>query len=401
MAADVETSIILGGGYAGLAAWEAARRRSRGKWPILLVDRHPVHVLRTELYEVGRIAARQGAVSPWALPLRSVLGSAEDALVTGEIEAIDLESRTVRVAGGSIRFRELAICLGSVPSYYGVAGAREHTFNVYRLTEAQRLAEAIRLLESTSVARGAAPKIVVVGGGSTGTEVAAEIATSDWSRIVGHRCLPPQVTLIAGALPFLAGLPGGLVRHARALLLKARVNLDEGRNSTRVDPDGLELQGGTVVPFDLCVWAAGNEAPPLVRDLPVPHGRGGRVRVDEHLEIPGFPGVFAVGDVAEYTDATTHAVVPATAQAALAEAPVAGENLVARRLGRPLREFRYREKGVIVALGIRAGAGSVRGLTIWGRPAALVKSASEELHRAEVGRPRATRRRSLTHARLK
>ncbi|MHB1434833.1 MAG: hypothetical protein ACYCPN_03470 [Thermoplasmata archaeon] len=101
------------------------------------------------------------------------------------------------------------------------------------------------------------------------------------------------------------------------------------------------------------VWCAGLEAPPIVAGLPVPHGRGGRLRVEPTLELPGHPGVFAAGDILEIQDPTTGLPVPATAQAALAEARVAGASLSARRRGRPLRPFRYRERGVILAFGDR------------------------------------------------
>jgi NADH dehydrogenase len=376
-------AVVLGAGYAGLSVWHQAHRRARGRWPVLLVDRHPLHVVRTELYHVGRLAeARGGTRSRLALPLPDLLEGAPEALRTGEVSAIDLDARTVRLAdGGSIDFGELAICLGSVPHYYGVPGAEEHTLSVYRLSHAERLAERLREIERARAGTARPPRVVVVGGGSTGTEVAAEIATTRWDRIVGRDCPPPEVLLVVGRLPFLDGLPAGLVRHARELLLRAGVRLHEGRNVTRVAPGTLTVETGETLPFDVAVWSAGVRAPDLVRSLPVPHGRSGRLLVEPTLELPGRPGVFAVGDVAELIDPTTHAAAPATAQAALAEAPVAGANLVARRTGRPLRTFRYRERGVIVELGVGKASASLGGLSVWGRPAALLKSLVEEGHR--------------------
>ncbi|HEY6238487.1 MAG TPA: hypothetical protein VIZ68_04805, partial [Thermoplasmata archaeon] len=99
---------------------------------------------------------------------------------------------------------------------------------------------------------------------------------------------------------------------------------------------------------------------------------------DAHLEVPHHPGAFAVGDVAEFQDPTTGVIAPATAQAALAEAPVAGANLVARVLGRPLVVFRYRQRGVIVSVGVGKASGRAAGLTIWGNPAAILKTFVEK-----------------------
>jgi NADH:ubiquinone reductase (H+-translocating) len=128
-----------------------------------------------------------------------------------------------------------------------------------------------------------------------------------------------------------------------------------------------------VLAFDAAVWCAGLEAPPVVRSLPVAHGRAGRLKVEPTLEVPGSPGVFAVGDVAELVDPKSGEPVPATAQAALAEARAAAQNVIARWNGTPLRPFEYRERGVVVALGSGRAAGAVRRLPIWGSPAAVLK----------------------------
>lgn len=370
------TALVLGAGYAGLAAAHEIHRRSRGKLAVRLVDRHPVHVLRTELYEVGRLAedGREGA--PWLLPIRSVLDGAEIAFSTGDVQSIDLPQRIVHTDGGPLPFTYLVIALGSVAAFYHVEGARERTHRVYRYSEARRLADAIRTLETTSAGWPAdrRPRIVVVGGGSTGTEVAAEIATTNWRKIADPGARPPSVLLVCGALPFLSGLPEGLVRHADRILRKAGIEIDQGQNVTEVRPNELCLEDGRTLPFDLCVWATGIRAPELIQGLPVDHGKGGRIRVTSTLEIPGFPGTFAIGDCAEIEDPATRMPVPQTAQAALAEAPVAAQNLVARSLGRDQRPFVYRERGTVVAAGVGKAAGSVRRVTVWGSPAALLKS---------------------------
>jgi NADH:quinone reductase (non-electrogenic) len=378
--------LVLGAGYAGLELWHALRRGARGRYPIRLVDRHPVHVMRTELYEIARLAEAEGQVSPWVVPLQGLLSEPEDALLTGTVEAIDLDHHEIRLDGNSIPYRALAICLGSVPAYYGVSGADTYCHSVYRFSGAQKLAQAIRDAVGRNAGRteGARPRVVVVGGGSTGTEVAGEIATADWSRSVGRPVQPPEVQLVVGSLPLLAGLAPALVSRARKLLDAAGVQLVEGVNARKVEREELELENGTRLPFDVAVWAAGVQAPPIVRALPVEHGRSGRIRVDPNLEVPGHPGVFCVGDVAEFLDPGSHFPVPATAQAAVAEAPVAARNLLARLDGRPLRPFVYRERGVIVAVGARKAVGRVGGLTLGGRPMLVLKNLVESVERGSA-----------------
>jgi NADH dehydrogenase len=382
-------AVILGAGYAGLALAREVDRRVRGAFPVVIIDRHPVHVLKTELYELGEMAKPGAPREKWALPIEKALDSREVEFRTGEVEAIDLGAREVRYGGGSIRYGSLAICLGSVTAYYNIAGARENSYEVYTLAGAERLAARLRevMAESPKLAPGKRPRILVVGGGSTGTEVAAEIVTTDWREVTGDpRVRDPGVLQVVGREPFLAGFPQGLVQRAMDLLRRAGVLLWEGANVVKVEPGRVELEDAGSIPFDVLIWCAGLQVPPVVRALPGPHGMGGRVKVNENLELLDTPNVFVAGDCADVRDAKTGGMIPATAQAALQEAPVAGRNLVHRRRGEPLETFRYRPQGVIVQVGHGKAAGTVRKLTLWSRPAALLKALSEREYAAAVER---------------
>src|SRR5271170_5018905 len=199
-------AIILGAGYAGLTVAREVERRSKGKIPVVLIDRNPVHVLRTQLYEIGKLAASGDATDPWVVPLAQTLEQTSISFRQGAVQSIDLDARTVSLDTGTVRrFRSLAICLGSVAAYYGVPGAAEHTHQVYRLSGAKRLAAAIRDIEKGSVTLPPQrrPRILIIGGGSTGTELAAEIATTDWRTIADPAARPPDVFLLTGSLPFL------------------------------------------------------------------------------------------------------------------------------------------------------------------------------------------------------
>ena len=379
--------VVLGAGYAGLTVAHGVWRRSRGTIPTVLVDRHPVHVLRTQLFEVGRIAESEDAAA-WTVALGKVFDRTSVRVHTGTVGSIDLPHGVVRTDAGEVAYRALVIALGSVPAYYGVPGAPEHTHQVYGLLGAQRLARAMREAEKASVALPGErrPRVVVIGGGSTGTELAAEIATADWTAISDPRARTPEVILVAGALPFLDGFPPSLVAHARALLRQGGVHLILGLNTVRVEPGKVYLEDGTVLACDAAVWCAGIEAPMAVRSLDVPHGKSGRIRVGPSLEVPGVPGIFALGDIAEFRDPASGMVVPATAQAAIAEARRVAENVVAVWNGAAPRPFTYRERGVLLALGLGRGAASVHRLTIWGRPASLLKRAVEREYERTVAR---------------
>ena len=366
--------VVLGAGYAGLTLAQEVASRAKGRIPVVVVDRHPVHVLRTELYEVGGLAAAPDG-GRWVVPLERVFDGTSVDHRTGTISAIDFAARTVRTEREEIPFGALAVCLGSAPAYFGVPGAAEHTHQVYGLLGAQRLARSIRQaeLDSVRLPPERRPRVVVVGGGSTGTELAADIATTDWREVSAPGARRPEVVLVTGALPFLAGLPPALVRHAEGLLRAAGVNVIFGLNTTRVDPHAVALEDGTVLACDIAVWCAGVEAPSFVRSLPLPHGKGGRIAVGPTLEVPGFPDVYAVGDVAELRDPRSRMFLPATAQVAMSEARHVAQNLIAKAAGQRPRPFTYRERGVILAVGRRRGAASLHRITFGGSPASWLK----------------------------
>jgi NADH:ubiquinone reductase (H+-translocating) len=384
--------VVLGAGYAGVMVAQEISRRSKGKLPIVLVDRHPSHVLRTELYEVGRLAAEDGE-SSFSIPIEKVLARTSVSWKTDTVVEIDLAARTVTLESGRLAYRYLAIGLGNVAAYYGVPGAEQFTHQVYRLPKAVELAKAIRELErgSSHLPAERRPRIAVVGGGSTGTELAAEIATTDWARLSEPNARAPEVVLLGGAIPFLSGFPTALVAHARALLRRAGVLLFEGVNVAKVEPHKVYLEDGSLLVADLIIWCAGLQAPPVVKALPVSHGRGGRIAVSETLEIPGHSGAYAVGDAIEFKDPETGMFVPGTAQAALAEARVAGRNIVHDWKGEPKEPFRYKERGSIVAVGRRRGAGNLGPISIWGSPAALVKHLVEREYARATERGTETR----------
>src|SRR5271170_930650 len=107
-------AIILGAGYAGLTVAREVERRSKGKIPVVLVDRNPVHVLRTQLYEIGKIAAAAGDARPWTVPLQKVLDRTGTSLRQGVVESIDLARRRVRLdSGEELPYAYLVIALGS------------------------------------------------------------------------------------------------------------------------------------------------------------------------------------------------------------------------------------------------------------------------------------------------
>jgi NADH dehydrogenase len=115
----------------------------------------------------------------------------------------------------------------------------------------------------------------------------------------------------------------------------------------------------------LLVWTAGTSPHPLLQALPCALDRG-RVVVDGTLAIPGWPGVWALGDCAVVPDSRSGKPHPPTAQHALREARTAAANIHAAIDGRPAVPFAFRTIGQLAAIGRRTGVARIFGVTFSG-----------------------------------
>ncbi|HEV2149634.1 MAG TPA: FAD-dependent oxidoreductase, partial [Longimicrobiaceae bacterium] len=146
-------------------------------------------------------------------------------------------------------------------------------------------------LQRASAARPA--RIVVVGGGTAGVEVA--LCLDAWlARRNGRE--RHRVTLVEGRGEVLEEHPGGVRTIVRELLRERRIEVRAGERVASAGPDAVRLEGGEALPCDLLVWATGPRAPSLFRDSGLPTDERGYLRVGPTLAVPGLEGVFGGGD---------------------------------------------------------------------------------------------------------
>ena len=127
----------------------------------------------------------------------------------------------------------------------------------------------------------------------------------------------------------------------------------------------VHCDDGELVPAATLVWAAGVSPSPILKDLPLELQRG-RIVVDPTLEVPQFPGVWAVGDCATLIDPTSKQPYPPTAQHALREGRQVAKNICARMKGKPTTPFVFKMQGQLAAIGRRTGVARIFGLKFSG-----------------------------------
>ncbi|WP_037577670.1 NAD(P)/FAD-dependent oxidoreductase [Phaeacidiphilus oryzae] len=353
--------VIVGAGFAGHQAARTLSRTARGRARITLVNPTDYFLYAPLLPEVAT-----GVLEPRriAVPLAGSLPGVE--LVLGQARRVDVKGRQVSVTDPEGREHELGydrliLSVGSVNKLLPVPGITEHAHGFRGLPEALYLRDHItRQLELADTAedpaeRAARSTFVVVGAGYTGTEVAAHgvLYTADLARRLPRlrREEPPRWLLLDVAERVLPELDPRLSRTAANVLTDRGVRLRLGTSVAEATADGVRLTDGSSVPTRSLIWCVGVRPDPLVDELGLPTERG-RLLVDEHLAVPGCPGVFACGDAAAVPDPNRPGeYTPMTAQHAVRQGRLAARNVAASCGQGAMRPYRHRELGFAVDLG--------------------------------------------------
>jgi NADH:quinone reductase (non-electrogenic) len=350
--------IIIGGGFGGLYAAKTLRRTPVR---ITLVDRRNYHLFQPLLYQVATAALNPSDI---AAPIRAVLRKQGNvSVIMGDVTAIDLDGRIIRLTDGELAYDLLIIATGATHSYFGHPEWEENAPGLKTIEDALEIRRRV-LLAFEAAERESDPErqrawltFVVVGGGPTGVELAgalSEIARQTMLR--DFRRINPssaRVILIEGNERLLPPYPPDLSAKAASQLRALGVEVMTSTIVTRVTDHEVSA-GETIIPTRTILWAAGVQASPLARSLGVPLDRAGRVLVAPDLSVPGHPDVFVIGDLAAVTqdDGTP---VPGVAPAAIQEGIHTAKNIASIVNGEPTVPFHYRDKGSLATIGRAAG----------------------------------------------
>ena len=383
-----ERIVILGGGFAGMSTARELTKRLRkenrlARRPgdegvsVTLVNRENYFVFQPLMADIISGAIETTHV---VVPLRRMLRDVE--VEVGYVERIDpIRKRVVvqrRQSGQTfeVEYDALVVALGSVTDFRAVPGMAEYALGVRTLGDAFYLRN--RALAQLEEAAGETDRamqeakltFVVVGGGSTGVEVAAEL--EDLLR-TAHRTfadLPePRVVLVHSRRHVLPEFGDRLARYATKKLGQLGVSLRLGHRLTRVEPDLVELDDGSVIRTETVISTVGNAPHPVLASLGVSKDaldERGWVQPDATFAVPGLDRVWALGDCATIIDPKNGRPMPATAQHAVREGPHAARNILAVLSELPATPFDYDQQGMLVSLGRGRGVGEIRGIKVSG-----------------------------------
>jgi NADH:ubiquinone reductase (H+-translocating) len=373
--------VIVGGGFAGYHAARTLCRKLPDQAEVVILNPRDYFLYLPLLPEVsgGILDPRRVTVSiPGTLPkVRLVLGSAENVDVAAHLIAyVDPEGRAA-----TLGYDQVLLTTGSVNKLLPIPGVAQHAHGFRDIAEALFLRDHItlqlELADSTDdpAERDARLTFVVVGAGYTGTEVAAQGAlmtaelTRDHPRLAGHL---PRWLLIDTADRVLPGLGESLARTADRVLRHRGVDVRTRTSVAEATADAVRLSDGMIVPTRSLIWCVGVRPEPLVEHLGFATERG-RLVVNEFLEVPGQPDLWACGDVAAVPDLTRPGeITPMTAQHAQRQGKRAAVNIAATFGRGRRRPYKHHDLGFVVDLGGFEAAASPLQVPLSGVPAKAV-----------------------------
>src|ERR1700730_823555 len=344
---------IIGGGFGGLYA---ARILANQPVDVTLIDRTNHHLFQPLLYQVATAMLSPADI---AQPIRAILKDAKNIrVVMGRVESIDTAAKIVHTHGSQYPFDYLIVAAGARHSYFGNDQWEVFAPGLKNLSDAlelrRRILNSFEIAETTVVpeVRQAAMTFVVIGAGPTGVEMAGSISelarrtiVHDFRHIQTQRA---RIVLLDAAPKVLPTFDAQLCDSALKQLERLDIEVKLSTKVLRVTSEGVQLEN-EFIRARVVVWAAGNAASPLAKELGETD-RQGRIIVSEDLSVPGHPEIFAIGDVANFSHQGGKPL-PGIAPFAMQSGEHAARNVLARVLGSPATTFKYWDKGSMATIG--------------------------------------------------
>ncbi len=349
--------VIIGGGFAGLYL---AKGLKRAPVRITLIDRRNHHLFQPMLYQVATAALSPQDI---ATPIRAILRRQRNVEVQmAEVTRVDPVARTVHFATGTaVGYDYCVIATGARHAYFGHDDWEPHAPGLKAIEDALEVRRRVLLAfekaerEPDPAKRHQYLTFVVIGGGPTGVEMAGAIAElRRYALARDFRHIDPReatVLLLEGGGRILSSYPEKLSTRAKQDLRSLGVDVRENTMVTNVTA-GYVAAAGWTIPTTTVIWAAGNQASPLLATLGVPLDRQGRALVEPDCTIPGHPDCFVLGDAAAFHHQEGQpAALPGTCPVAIQMGGYTARSITADLAGRPRRPFQYWDKGQLAVIG--------------------------------------------------
>lgn len=370
---------IIGGGFAGVyCAQQVLKRLGNNRLRVGIIAAENHMVFQPMLPEVVG-----GSLSPQHVvnPIRMICDGSD--VLKATVTHLDMMARVMTLDGGrftptvKVSFDHLMLAPGAGVDLSRIPGMSEHAYLMRTVGDAMKLRAAIisRMEEANLISKPQMRKdmlsFVIVGGGYSGVETAGQIQ----DLIAGVRRYydnigegEASVTLIHSGERLLGMLGDRLGDYTGACLAKMGVNIIFNKRVRAVTARTVQLNDGTTITSHLVVCTVGNAPHPLIKAIgeigAVPTERG-KLMVEPTGQVKGLEKVWSAGDCAVFPKADG-GCCPETAQFAMRQGALIGDNIVASIRKQPLKPFKFTGLGELATIGHRKAVAMVMGLRFSG-----------------------------------
>jgi len=370
--------IIVGGGFAGLAAAKALKNSPA---EITLIDRTNHHLFQPLLYQVATSILAPNQIG---FPIRGILRNQKNTtVILGEVTGVDKDQKCVVVSDAdrqnvSIAYDYLIMATGASHSYFGRNEFERFAPGLKSLADAvatrNKILQAFELAEAEEDPSRHRDLLtfVLVGAGPTGVEMAGALAVLVQTTLKSNfRRIDPasaRIVLVDMSSRVLGPFSEHLSQAAKRRLENLGVEVRLGHGVDRIDADGVVVAGERIASKTV-IWTAGVAPSPAGKWLNVETDRAGRTRIEKDLTVPGYPEIFVVGDTAAFEQ--DGKPLPGVAQVAMQQGRYAGRLIHSRITGsKQPAPFRYFDKGNMAVVGkgfavLQSGKIQASGLGAW------------------------------------
>jgi NADH dehydrogenase len=361
--------LILGGGYAGIAAAKklAKHYKKRNDVHITLIDKHPFHTLMTELHEVAGHRVEPDSVR---VPFAKIFGVSNVHVELDTIENIDFETNTVSSAEKSYGYDYLVLGSGAEAEYFGVSGVKEHAFSLWSFDDAMKIRHHIDDIFEKAIAeqnphkRKAMLTFVVAGAGFTGIEMAGELI--EWRDVMCEKWLVEKsevrIIVVEAMSDILPIFEEDLRNKIQAYMIKNGCEIMTSAPITGAQTGKVVIKDNETIETETFIWTAGVSGSNFAESLDLSKGpfgknpadpnaknRRGRLLASGDMRSIDYENVFLAGDNIWFLE--DNKPLPQIVETALQTAETAAYNIAADIDGKRGKNFKSNYHGFMVSVG--------------------------------------------------
>lgn len=380
--------IVIGGGYGGMKTVAKLAKNPNNK--ITLLDKNPYHFMQTDVYE---LIANEKDFAKVSVDLFTYCTGFDNNVnfFKQEVKDIDFKHKKVITEKERFSYDYLVIAVGARTKFTNsIDGLKEYAHGVKALHRAMYFKQKFEMSifrkveESGTVCNPL--NIVIAGGGLSGVEIAAQMASyaKEFYCTNNFLCRKLNIVLVNSSEKILKGMDSILVDKSQKRLFDLDITIKNMKRVSSLTKSTVTLNSGEIVPMDFMIYAGGIEPNGLIYKLDLQKNAKGFLLVNDYLQTTKYKEVYAIGDCASFENTATFA--PPTADVAEQMASLCASNIMAMIEKKELKKQHIKSRGILIALGRGYAVGKVLGIYIDGTFAYLMKKVIEKTYFMQLDR---------------